>query len=43
MLLLQQLFMEEWARIPPQRHERLINNYRKCLIGVNVAKGGTTS
>ena len=35
--------MEEGAKTPPQRRERLINNYRKCLVGVVAAKGGTTS
>jgi hypothetical protein len=30
--------MEEWARIPPQQRERLINNYRKCSVGVIAVK-----
>ncbi len=33
----------EWAKIPPQRCERLIASYRKRLISVVAAKGGTTS
>ncbi|KAI3363740.1 hypothetical protein L3Q82_001204 [Scortum barcoo] len=33
---------EEWAKIPPQRCERLITNYRKRLISVIAAKGGPT-
>ncbi len=33
---------EEWAKIPPQRCERLIASYRKRWIAV-AAKGGTTS
>ncbi len=36
-------FCKEWAKIPPQRWERLIASYRKCLIAVVAAKGGTTS
>jgi hypothetical protein len=39
---LQQLCIEGWAKIPSQRRERLIN-YRKRLVGVIAAKGGTTS
>ena len=34
---------EKWAKIPPQRCERLIASYRKRLIAVVAAKGGTTS
>ncbi len=40
---LKQFCKEEWAKIPPQRCERLIVSYRKCLIAVVAAKGGTTS
>ena len=40
---LKQFCMDKLAKIPPQRCERLINNYRKCLVGVIAAKGGTTS
>ncbi len=40
---LKQLCKEEWAKIPPQRCETLIANYRKHLIAVVAAKGGTTS
>jgi hypothetical protein len=29
--------MEGWAKTPPQRRERLMNNYRKCLVGVIAA------
>ncbi len=36
-------FCKEWAKIPPQRCERLIASFRKCLIAVVAAKGGTTS
>jgi hypothetical protein len=39
---LKQFCMEEWDKIAPQRYERLINNYRKCLVAVIAAKGGTT-
>jgi hypothetical protein len=35
--------MEEWAKIPQQRWERQINNYRKDLVAVIAAKGGTTT
>ncbi len=35
---LKQFCKEEWAKIPPQRCERLIASYRKIA-----AKGGTTS
>ncbi len=40
---LKQFCKEEWAKIHPQRCERLIASYRKCLIAVVAAKGGTTS
>ncbi|KAF7670306.1 hypothetical protein LDENG_00272020 [Lucifuga dentata] len=40
---LKQFCKEEWAKITPQRCERLIASYRKCLIAVVAAKGGTTS
>ncbi len=40
---LKQLCKEEWAKIPPQRCERLIASYCKHLIAVVPAKGGTTS
>ncbi len=37
---LKQFCKEEWAKIPPQRCERLFASYRKRLIAVVVAKGG---
>ncbi|KAF7664638.1 hypothetical protein LDENG_00170880, partial [Lucifuga dentata] len=40
---LKQFCKEEWARIIPQRCERLTASYHKCLIAVVAAKGGTTS
>ncbi len=40
---LKQFWKEEWAKIPPQRYERLIASYHKRLIVVVAAKGGTTS
>ncbi len=40
---LKQFCKEEWAKIPPQRCKRLIGSYRKHLIAVVAAKGGTTS
>ncbi len=40
---LKQFCKEEWAKIPPQRCERLIASYRKRLIAFLAAKGGTTS
>ena len=40
---LKQFCKEEWAKIPPQRCERLIASYRKRLIAVVAAEGGTTS
>ncbi len=40
---LKQFCKEEWAKIHPQRCERLIASYGKRLIAVVAAKGGTTS
>ncbi len=40
---LKQFYKEEWAKIPPQRCERLIACYRKRLIAVVAAKGSITS
>ncbi|KAK3542759.1 hypothetical protein QTP70_002767 [Hemibagrus guttatus] len=40
---LQQLYKDEWAKIPPQRCNRLIASYGKRLIAVVAAKGGPTS
>ncbi len=40
---LKQVCKEEWAKFPPQQCERLIASYRKRLIAVVAAKGGTTS
>jgi hypothetical protein len=40
---LKQFCLEEWARIPPQQLQRLINNYTKRLVAVISAEGGTTS
>ena len=40
---LQQFCIDEWTKIPPQRCNRLIASYRKCLIAVVAAKGGPTS
>ncbi len=40
---LKQFCNEEWAKITPQRCERLMVSYRKCLIAVVAAKDGTTS
>ncbi|KAK3515159.1 hypothetical protein QTP70_008187 [Hemibagrus guttatus] len=40
---LQQFCKDEWAKIPPQRCNRLIASYRKHLIAVVAAKGGPTS
>ncbi|KAI4886562.1 hypothetical protein NFI96_023216, partial [Prochilodus magdalenae] len=39
---LQQFYKDEWAKITPQRCERLIASCRKHLIAVVVAKGGET-
>jgi len=40
---LKQFSKEAWAKIPPQRCERLFASYRKYLIAVVATKGGTTS
>ncbi|KAF7662703.1 hypothetical protein LDENG_00230020, partial [Lucifuga dentata] len=40
---LKQFYKAQWAKITPQRCERLIVSYRKCLIAVVATKGGTTS
>ncbi len=40
---LKQFCKEEWAKVPPQRCERLIASYCKRLIAVVAANGGTTS
>ncbi|KAK3509683.1 hypothetical protein QTP70_008426 [Hemibagrus guttatus] len=40
---LQQFCKDEWAKIPPQRCNKLIASYGKRLIAVVVAKGGPTS
>ncbi len=40
---LKQFCKEEWAKIPPQRCERLIASYHKCVIAVVAAKDATTS
>ena len=40
---LKQFCKEEWAKIPQQRCKRLIASYRKRLIAVVAAKGGTTN
>ncbi|KAK3509481.1 hypothetical protein QTP70_035136 [Hemibagrus guttatus] len=40
---LQQFCKDEWAKIPPQRCNRLTASYRKRLIAVVAAKGGPTS
>ncbi len=39
---LKQFCKEEWTKIPPQRCERLITSYHKCLIAAVAAKSGTT-
>ncbi|KAK3539656.1 hypothetical protein QTP70_011105 [Hemibagrus guttatus] len=39
---LQQFCKDEWAKIPPQRCNRLIASYGKRLIAVVAAKGGPT-
>ncbi|KAK3538412.1 hypothetical protein QTP86_001758 [Hemibagrus guttatus] len=38
-----QFCKDEWAKIPPQRCNRLIASYGKRLIAVVAAKGGPTS
>ncbi|KAK3522302.1 hypothetical protein QTP86_001995 [Hemibagrus guttatus] len=40
---LQQFCKDEWAKIPPQRCNKLIESYGKHLIAVVAAKGGPTS
>ncbi len=40
---LQQFCQDEWAKMPPQRCNRLVVSYRKRLIAVVAAKGGPTS
>ena len=40
---LKQFCKEEWAKIPPQRCERLISSYRKRLVADVAPKIGTTS
>ncbi|KAK3558102.1 hypothetical protein QTP86_009893 [Hemibagrus guttatus] len=40
---LQQFCKDEWAKIPPQRYNRLNASYGKHLIAVVAAKGGPTS
>ncbi|KAK3562119.1 hypothetical protein QTP86_030203 [Hemibagrus guttatus] len=40
---LQQLCKDEWAKIPPQRCNRLIASYGKRMIAVVAAKGGPNS
>ena len=40
---LKQFCTEEWSRITPDRCARLICNYRKRLVEVIAAKGGSTS
>ncbi|KAK3531532.1 hypothetical protein QTP70_024909 [Hemibagrus guttatus] len=40
---LQQFCKDEWAKIPPQRCNRLIASYGKRLSAVVAAKGGPTS
>ena len=40
---LKQFCTEEWSKIPPDRCAGLIYNYRKRLVEVIAAKGGSTS
>ena len=40
---LKQFCEEEWSKIPPDRCASLICNYRKRLVEVIAAKGGSTS
>jgi hypothetical protein len=40
---LKQFCKDEWSKIPPNRCAGLIRNYRKRLVEVIVAKGGSTS
>ena len=39
---LKQFSIEEWAKIPQERCKRLVENYRKRLLAVIQAKGGST-
>ena len=39
---LKQFCKEEWSKMPPDRCAGLIRNYRKCLVEVIAAKGGST-
>ena len=39
---LKQFCEEEWSKIPPARCAGLISNYRKRLVEVIAAKGGST-
>ena len=40
---LKQFCTEEWSKTPPDRCAGLIYNYRKRLVEVIAAKGGSTS
>uniref|UniRef100_A0A8C5Q5G5 Transposase n=1 Tax=Leptobrachium leishanense TaxID=445787 RepID=A0A8C5Q5G5_9ANUR len=40
---LKQFCEEEWSKITPDRCAGLICNYRKCLVEIIAAKGGSTS
>ena len=40
---LKQFCKEEWSKFPPDRCVGLIHNYRKRLVEVIAAKGGSTS
>ena len=40
---LKQFCTEEWSKIPPDHCAGLIYNYRKRLVEVIAAKGGSTS
>jgi hypothetical protein len=40
---LKQFCKDEWSKIPPDHCEGLIRNYRKHLLEVIAAKGGSTS
>ena len=39
---LKQCCEEGWAKIPPQRCERLVMSYRKGFLQANICKGGST-
>jgi transposase len=39
---LEQFCLEEWAKIPAERCERLVSSFRRRLLAVVAAKGGTT-